>query len=112
MMKKQSESGRGSSYELYGRVEETLIPLLRAYASNIKQVLNLSWLVVAIMNSQSIALSELANRLPGDTEAQSRETRIREWLKNARVDVWGWYQVILRLLFPQFSKPKVIGGDL
>ena len=105
MMKNQSESGRGSSYELYGRVEETLIPLLRAYASNIKQVLNLSWLVVAIMNSQSIALSELANRLPGDTEAQSRETRIREWLKNARVDVWGWYQVILRLPPPPSHPP-------
>ena len=115
MMKNQSEPGRGSSYELYGRVEETLVPLLRAYASNIKQVLNLTWLVVAIMNSQSIALSELANMLPGDTEAQSRETRIREWLKNVRVDVWGWYQVILRHVLRDWQGEKIsliIDGSL
>jgi hypothetical protein len=93
---KQSETGRGSSYELYDRVSETLTQLLREHVSNIKQVTNLIWLVVGIMNSKSIALSQLANSIPGETEAESRVTRIREWLKNTKVEVWTLYQAVLR----------------
>lgn len=70
--------------------------MLSEHVSNIKQAINLTWLVVVILESQPIALSQLANPLPGDTEAESRVTRIREWLKNPRVDVWGLYQVVLR----------------
>jgi len=93
---KQSETGRGSSYELYGRVSQTLIGMLGEQVSNIKQVINLTWLVVVMIESQSITLSQLANRLPGETEAESRVTRIREWLKNPKVEVWMLYQVVLR----------------
>ena len=95
-MTKQSETSRGSSYELYDRVSETLTQLLRGHVSNIKQVTNLIWLVVGIMNSNSIALSQLANSIPGETEAESRVTRIREWLKNSKVEVWTLYQAVLR----------------
>ena len=81
-MKKQPERGRGSSYVLlYGRVEEKLMELLSDQVSNIKQVTNLIWLLVAIMNRKSIALSQLANLMLGDTKTQSWETRIRKWLK-------------------------------
>jgi Transposase DDE domain len=69
---------------------------LREHVSNIKQVTNLIWLVVGIMNSKSIALSQLANLMPGETEAESRVTRIREWLKNSKVEVWTLYQAVLR----------------
>jgi hypothetical protein len=93
---KQSESRRGSSYELYDRVSGTLVGLLSDHVSNIKQATNLIWLVVAVIEGQSIALSQLANLLPGDAEAESRVTRIREWLKNPQVQVWALYQVVLR----------------
>ena len=66
------------------------------HVSNIKQMTNLIWLVVGVMNGQSIALSQLANLLPGDSQAQSRVTRIREWLKNPNVEVWRWYEAVLR----------------
>lgn len=95
-MTNQSETGRGSSYELYDRVGETLTDLMSERVSNIKQVTNLIWLVVAVINGKSIALSQLANLLPGEAEAQSRVTRIREWLKNPQVEVWTLYQAVLR----------------
>ena len=60
-MRKQSGTGRGSSYELYDRVSETLSKILIDQVSNIKQLTNLTWLVVAVMNGKSIALSQLAN---------------------------------------------------
>jgi hypothetical protein len=70
--------------------------LLSGDVSNIKQLTNLIWLVVSVINGQSIALSQLANLLPGSADAESRVTRIREWLKNPKVEVWALYQVVLR----------------
>lgn len=95
-MRKQSGTGRGSSYELYDRVSETLSKILIDQVSNIKQLTNLTWLVVAVMNGKSIALSQLANLWPGDAKAASRVTRLREWLKNPNVDVGRLYQAVLR----------------
>lgn len=70
--------------------------IMREQVSNIKQVTNLVWLVVAVINGKSIALSELANLLPGDAAAQSRVSRIRDWLKNPKIEVWALYQAILK----------------
>ena len=70
--------------------------LLSEHVSNIKQLTNLIWLVVGVIDGQSIALSQLANLLPGEADAESRVTRIREWLKNPKVEVWALYQVLLR----------------
>lgn len=95
-MKQQSRSQRGSSYELYDRVSEKLMDVMGEQVSNVKQLTNLVWLVVAVINGQSIALSQLANLLPGEAEAESRVTRIREWLKNPRVDAWALYAALLK----------------
>lgn len=70
--------------------------IMRDHVSNVKQLTNLVWLVVAVINGKSIALSELANLLPGNAVAQSRVSRIRDWLKNPKVDVGTLYQAILR----------------
>lgn len=104
-MTNQTEPGRGSSYELYDRVSQTLTGVMSEQVSNIKQVTNLIWLVVAVINGKSIALSQLANLLPGVAEAQSRVTRIREWLKNSHVDVWTLYQALLVHVLADWSDP-------
>ena len=96
IMTKQPETGRGSSYELYDRVSEPLTRLMGGSVGNIKQLVNLIWLVVAVINGESIALSQLATQMPGGSEARSRVTRVREWLKNQQVDVWALYQLVLR----------------
>ena len=92
---KQPETGRGSSYELYDRIALGLFDVLKPGVRNVKQVSNLLWLVAAIVGGESIALSQIANLLPANAIAQSRVTRIREWLKNSRVDVWGLYRRVL-----------------
>ncbi len=94
-MTKQSETACGSAYVLYDRLNVTLNELMSDAVSNIKQLTNLIWLVVGVLDSQSIALSQLANVQPGESEARSRVTRIREWLKNSQVDVWALYQRVL-----------------
>jgi hypothetical protein len=92
---KQPETGRGSSYELYDRIAWGLFDVLKPGVRNVKQVSNLLWLVAAIVGGESIALSQIANLLPANAIAQSRVTRIREWLKNSRVDVWALYRRVL-----------------
>ena len=62
---------------------------------NVKQLTNLIWLVVAVLQGHTLALSQLAMYLPGPTDAASRVTRIRRWLMNPRVDVWALYQPLL-----------------
>ena len=81
---------------MYDRLSGTLIGLMRDHVSNIKQLTNLIWMVIGVLDSQSIALSQLANVQPGESEARSRVTRIREWLKNPNVDVLTLYQALLR----------------
>ena len=81
------------SQELYIRLNETIRPLVGV--SNSKQVSNWLWIVVGLMQGNSPALSKLATYLPMDTNAESRVTLIRRWLKNLKVDVWAFYQPIL-----------------
>ncbi|MBI2975741.1 MAG: transposase, partial [Chloroflexi bacterium] len=67
--------------------------------SNRKQVTNWMWIVVGLLLGNSPALSQIATYLPMKTEAESRVTLVRRWLKNFRVDVWAFYQPILAQVF-------------
>jgi len=82
-----------SSQALYNRLNETLRSCL--VVSNSKQVTNWIWIVVGILQARSLALSQIANHLPMDTEAESRVTLIRRWLQNGQIDVWAFYQAVL-----------------
>lgn len=82
-----------SSRELYTR----LIAIMNALVSpaHIQHLTNWTWMVVGILQANSIALSQIATHLPGEIKAESRVTTIRRWLKNLKVDVWDLYQPIL-----------------
>lgn len=45
----------GSSHELYTRLFTTLVRLNCDYASNIKQLVTLTWMVVGVLQARSIA---------------------------------------------------------
>ena len=79
-----------SSDELYNRLIQTVHPLVEV--SHIRQLTNWMWIVVGILQANSIALSKIATFVPGEAEAESRVlvTTIRRWLKNLRVDVWDF----------------------
>jgi hypothetical protein len=82
-----------SSNELYTRLIETVQPLVDI--EHIKRLTNWMWIVVGILQADSIALSQIATYIPGEVEAESRVTMIRRWLKNMNIDVWAFYRPIL-----------------
>jgi hypothetical protein len=82
-----------SSQELYNRLVETVQSQVKV--SNVKQLTNWIWIIVGILQAKSIALSQIALFIPGETAAESRVTTIRRWLSNLRVDVWAFYRPLL-----------------
>jgi hypothetical protein len=82
-----------SSKELYTRLINTLSPLVSV--AHIAHLTNWVWIVVGILQANSLALSRIATHIPGDAKAESRVTTIRRWLKNFRVDVWEFYRPVL-----------------
>jgi hypothetical protein len=82
-----------SSRELYTRMIHTLSPLVSV--AHIAQLTNWVWIVVGMVQANSVALSQIATHIPGDAKAESRVTTIRRWLQNFRVDVWAFYRPVL-----------------
>lgn len=98
----------GSSEELYDRLSQKLMAVCGDQTTNIKQVVNLIWLVIGVINTRSVALSKIANSLPGHAEAASRVTRIRRWLNNGHVDVWGLYRPLLAEVLSGWYRAKIM----
>lgn len=95
-----------SSQELYTRVIHTLSPLVNV--AHIAHLTNWVWIVVGIMQAQSVALSQIAVYIPGEAQAESRVTTIRRWLKNFRVDVWAFYRPVLEHVLQQWQTVTAI----
>jgi len=53
------------------------------------------WIVVGILQANSLALSQIALHIPGDAKAESRVATIRRWLHDRQVKVWAFYQPVL-----------------
>lgn len=90
-----------SSQELYNRLNTKLRELVPV--KNGKQVTNWLWIIVGILQSQSLNLSQIANYLPMETKAESRVTLIRRWLMNPQVKVWLFYKQILEQVLSNWS---------
>lgn len=58
-----------SSKELYDRLIGTLSALVNA--RHIAELENWIWIVVGILQSESIALSKIATHVPGETQAEA-----------------------------------------
>src|SRR5262245_24196983 len=82
-----------SSRELYNRLMTIMTSLVAP--AHLHHLTNWTWIVVGILQANSIALSQIATYVPGEIKAESGVTMIRRWLKNLKVDVWGLYQPIL-----------------
>jgi hypothetical protein len=61
-----------SSEELYNRLIGTLSGMVDV--SHIAELKNWIWIVVGILQAESVALSKIANHIPGETQAESRVT--------------------------------------
>src|SRR5689334_17414530 len=84
----------GSSQEIYNRIEGKLESIIEY--EDVRHLKNLIWLVVGIIQQESVNLSKIAQSIPGETSAEARVTKIRRWLMNEKIDAWQYYQAILR----------------
>jgi hypothetical protein len=92
--------------ELYTRVITRMSRLVAP--AHIHDLTNWTWIVVGILQSQSVALSQVAMHWPGDIKAESRVTTIRRWLKNLKVDVWSLYQPILAQVLENWHATEAV----
>jgi len=83
----------GSRHELYNRLMGRLNSLVEV--SHLQHLTNWTWIVVGILQANSIALSKMANHIPSEAEAESRVTTLRRWLKNLKIEVWALYRRVL-----------------
>ena len=67
-----------SSQALYTQVHTKLHALHPTL--HLKRLAVWVWVVVGLIHSQSVHLSEIANHIPGDTDAAGRIMRVRRWL--------------------------------
>ena len=94
------------SKELYTRLEQAIMPLVEV--SHAHHLANWLWIVSGILQSKSVALSQIATYLPMETKAEARITRIRRWLKNTRVKVWSLYRPILEHVLRDWQEQEAI----
>jgi hypothetical protein len=82
-----------SSQELYVRLITKVGPLVQV--SHISHLDNWMWIVVGILQSNSLALSKITLHIPSPAYAESRVTTIRRWLQDYQVVVWDLYRPVL-----------------
>lgn len=96
-----------SSATLYARLFETLRvahPTLR-----LTRLANWIWIVVGLIQAQSVHLNQIAQHLPSAAQAAGRMARVRRWLGNLHLDVPGLYQPLIEaVLQPWAGKPVFI----
>jgi Transposase DDE domain len=82
-----------SSQQLYTQVFsklQTLHPTM-----HLKRLAVWVWVVVGLIQGQSVQLSEIANHIPGDTQAVGRIARIRRWLASKWIVSRTLYQPLI-----------------
>jgi len=95
----------GSSYELYRRMYETIAWLVNV--KHARHLTNLIWISVGMLRSKSIALSKIANAIPGESDAESRVTEIRRWLTAPDISIWKLYEPIVKHMLQGWQEQAV-----
>jgi hypothetical protein len=82
-----------SSQQFYTRVFATLHALHPTL--HLKRLTVWVWVVVGLIQGQSVQLREIANHIPGDTQAVGRVARIRRWLASKWIISRTLYQPLI-----------------
>ena len=81
-----------------------------AWLVNVKHarhLTNLIWISVGMLRSKSIALSKIANAIPGESDAESRVTEIRRWLTAPDISIWKLYEPIVKHMLQGWQEQAV-----
>jgi len=81
------------SEELYIRV----FTKLRAVhpEPHLKRIANWVWVIVGLILSQSVHLSQIAQHIPSEAQAAGRIAQVRRWLKNQFINVPAFYRPLI-----------------
>ena len=81
------------SEELYTRV----FTKLRAVhpEPHLKRIANWVWVIVGLILSQSVHLSQIAQHIPSEAQAAGRIAQVRRWLKNKFINVPAFYRPLI-----------------
>ena len=84
----------GSSQGLYNE----LFSYLRTVhpEPHLKRISNWVWIVVGMILSHSVQLSQIAQHLPSEAQAAGRIMQIRRWLSNVFVDPIAFYRPLIK----------------
>ncbi len=82
-----------SNDALYTRLFEKL----REFHSDehLRRIKNWAWIVVGLIQSHSVHLSEIAQHIPSEAEAPGRIAQVRRWLANKFVKVAEFYRPLI-----------------
>jgi hypothetical protein len=94
------------SEELYTRLEKVIKPLVDV--DHAHHLSNWLWIVVGVLQSNSVALGQISVHLPMQTKAEARVTRVRRWLKNVKVNIWTFYRPILEHVLRGWQEQEAI----
>jgi hypothetical protein len=94
-----------SSQTLYTQVFATL----RTFHPNIhlKRMANWVWVIVGLIQAQSVHLSEIANHIPGEAQAAGRIMKIRRWLSNKHITTRTLYEPIIQQVLTGWAGREV-----
>ncbi len=74
-----------------------LFEKLREFHSDehLRRIKNWAWIVVGLIQSHSVHLSEIAQHIPSEAEASGRIAQVRRWLANKLVKVAEFYRPLI-----------------
>jgi len=68
---------------------------------------NWVWVIVGLIQAQSVHLSEIANHIPGPAQAAGRIMKIRRWLSNTHITTQALYEPIIRQVLSSWAGREV-----
>jgi hypothetical protein len=82
-----------SSQELYTRVFTKLRTVHPE--PHLKRIANWVWVIVGLILSQSVHLSQIAQHIPSEAQAAGRIAQVRRWLSNKFIHVPDFYRPLI-----------------
>jgi Transposase DDE domain len=93
------------SDELYTRVFSKLRELHPE--PHVKRIANWVWVVVGLILSQSVHLSQIAQHIPSQARAAGRIAQVRRWLANRFINVPAFYRPLITEVLQGWAKRDV-----
>ncbi len=94
-----------SSHQLYAQVF-TKLQLLHP-TMHLKRLTVWVWVVVGLIQGQSVQLSEIANHIPGEAQAAGRIMRIRRWLASTWIASRTLYQPLIEEVLAAWASREI-----